>query len=123
MYNHSETPWKSSLTEIEVFMGTILGKNPFGRRNYDMTQHLRSDYNWLATHTVNWMRGETREDTLGKAMASLHISLPDSGYNEDKTTEMQSWAWVAICILVAEVDQMQKEAARVAHRRGMKSRR
>lgn len=110
MIDRSETPWKSSLTEIEVFMGTILGKTAFARRNFEMTQLLRSDYNWLVSHTIGWMRGKDREETVSKAMAALFISLPDAGH--DMKNEMQSWAWVAVCLLVAEVDQIQKESRR-----------
>jgi len=107
----SETPWKSSLTEVEVFVGTIIGgRDKQTKRQRELSSSMKDEFNRLAEYTVEMLRGDTREETLNKCMACLEICLPDS--TGHAYSDQHSFAWVGASVLMSEVDIMQKELRR-----------
>ncbi|KAF8245194.1 RdRP-domain-containing protein [Wilcoxina mikolae CBS 423.85] len=119
MSSNSEMPWKSSLTEVEVFVGTIIGgRDKQTKRQRELSSKMKDEFNGLAEYTVEMLKGETREDTLNKCMACLEICLPNRS-DSDK----RSFGWVASSVLMSEVDTLQKEQRRSERLRQLHSRR
>ncbi|RPA97388.1 RdRP-domain-containing protein [Choiromyces venosus 120613-1] len=107
MVNYSDMPWKHRLREVEVFIGCIVGKERQTQKQKDNSASMKSEFDRLASCIVESMQGESREETLGIGMASLSLCLPEKIWKD--LDSLKSFAWVAISVLLTEVDKMQKE--------------
>ena len=103
MSAYSDTPWNSSLTEAEVFVGTIVGREKQTRRQRELSGVMKQDFDDLVTFVIAELRGEDGVDTVDRCLACLHICLQGE-------SELRSFAWVAVSVLMAEVDVLQKKA-------------
>lgn len=111
MMVYSETPWKSSLNEVEVFVGTIVGgRDKQSKRQREAASAMKEDFNGVAEFTVNELKDGSRDEILGKCMACLHICLPDG--TSHAQSDLRSFAWVAVSVMMSEMDAIQKERRR-----------
>ncbi|PWW73042.1 RdRP-domain-containing protein [Tuber magnatum] len=108
MVNYSDMPWKHSLQEVEVFIGNIVGKERQTRRQKDASSHMKDEFDRLASSIVESIQSESREETLGIGMASLSLCLPEKIWKD--LDSLKSFTWIAVSVLLTEVDKMQKEA-------------
>lgn len=108
MINYSDMPWKYPLREVEVFIGNIVGKERQTQRQKEASLEMKDGFDRLASSIVESMQSESREKTLGIGMASLSLCLPEKNWKD--LDSLKSFAWVAISVLLTEVDKMQKEA-------------
>jgi len=116
MRDYSDTPWKSSLLEVEVFVGTIIGRQKQTKRLRELAVTMKEDYDYLVQNTIAELReGGGRAETLGRCMACLAASLPQNP--SFSTNGSESFAWVAVSVLMSEVDALQKETRRGFGRR------
>lgn len=103
---YSETPWKSRLSEVEVFVGSIIGREKSTKRQREMSMQMKDEYSCCAQYTIQQLKAESHEETLGKCMACLKICLPS--FETPSHHNLCSFAWVAASVLVSEVDKMQE---------------
>ncbi|CUS12437.1 unnamed protein product [Tuber aestivum] len=108
MASYSDMPWKYRLREVEVFVGNIVGKERQTRRQRDASSQMKDEFDMLASSIVESMQSESREKTLGIGMASLSLCLPEKVWKD--LDSLKSFTWVAVSVLLTEVDRMQKEA-------------
>ncbi|KAG0643426.1 RNA dependent RNA polymerase-domain-containing protein [Tuber brumale] len=108
MVNYSDMPWKYRLREVEVFIGNIVGKERQTQRQKDASSQMRDEFNRLASSIVESMQSESRKKTLGMGMASLSLCLPEKNWKDLDC--LKSFTWLAVSVLLTEVDKMQKEA-------------
>ena len=104
MREFSETPWKSSLGEVEVFVGAIVGREKSTRRQRELSINLKEQYDFMAKNTIYELKGETSRETLGKCMACLKICCPSFGM--PSAYKYRSFAWVVSSVLISEVEDM-----------------
>jgi len=103
MIQYSDTPWNSSLTEAEVFVGTIIGRGKQTRRQRDSSAAMKRTYDTLVAFVITELRGEDAIEAISRCLACLHICfLGEDGF--------RSFAWVVVSVLMAEVDVLQKKA-------------
>lgn len=118
MIDYSDTPWKHKLREVEVFIGCIVGRERQTKRQRENSASMRDQFNRVTSSIVESMKGDSRETTLGWGMASLSLCLPGRNQrNRDPLKKLKSFAWIAISVLLTEVDKMQKEAKEASRRR------
>jgi hypothetical protein len=108
MRDYSDTPWKSSLLEVEVFVGTIIGRQKQTKRLRELAVTMKEDYDYLVQTTIAELKeGGGRTEILGRCMACLAASLPQNPRFSENGSE--SFAWVAVSVLMSEVDALQRE--------------
>ncbi|KAA8913017.1 RNA dependent RNA polymerase-domain-containing protein [Sphaerosporella brunnea] len=107
MQGYSDTPWKSILSEEEVFVGTIVGKEKQTRRQRELSSEMKEEFDMLVQYTIARIRGETetRDVKLAKCLAALNVCVA-GGKHAD---QLRSFAWVVVSVLMTEVDALQKE--------------
>ena len=111
MVAYSETPWKSTLSEVEVFVGAIIGgRDKQGRRQRETASAMKEDFCILAEFTVDELKDGSRSDILNKCMACLHVCLPDG--TRHAQSDLRSFAWLAASVMMSEMDAIQKERRR-----------
>ena len=116
MRDYSDTPWKSSLLEVEVFVGTIIGRQKQTKRLRELAVTMKEDYDYLVQNTLAELKeGGGRAETLGRCMACLAVSLQQNP--RFNPTGSESFAWVAVSVLMSEVDALLMEARRGFGRR------
>lgn len=114
MTEFSETPWKSRLLEVEVFVGTIVGREKSTRQQRELSSRMKDDYERHVSYTINELKGDSRAETLGRCMACLWLCLPSNNRRRYNTLEgeLKSFAWLVVSVLMSEVDALQKENAK-----------
>lgn len=117
MRSYSDTPWKdSNISEVEVFIGSIVGKEKQTKRQKESSAALKSQYENLVWSVTDSIRGECHDDTLAVGMACLYLCKKDRE-TQGPQNGLQSFAWVAAGLLLTEIDKMQKFAASGRRRR------
>jgi hypothetical protein len=111
MYQFSASPYP--LTEIEVFVGSVLGKNGGlpTKRLREASTHMKDKFERDVTFTVNSIlrgSGESpgldRGEALARSIACLAIAVEDPGDVSVKIGKLQSFAYVAAAICLREID-------------------
>lgn len=116
MRSYSDTPWKSNISEAEVFIGRIVGKEKQTHRQKEASAEMRDDFDRLASSIIESIRGEDREDTLAVGMACLNLCRRDRE-TQGPQNGLQSFTWVVVSVLLTEVDRIQKEIKNPDRRR------
>ncbi|PGH04763.1 hypothetical protein AJ79_06984 [Helicocarpus griseus UAMH5409] len=80
MHRYSSTPWKSFITEYEVFVGTILGLGQkLNQRQKDASKDMREEYEGLVEFVTS--RIQDREsggtESLERSIACLYIAVEE----------------------------------------------
>ncbi|KAI2011885.1 hypothetical protein LOZ39_004388 [Ophidiomyces ophidiicola] len=112
MKQYSKTPWKSSLTEVEVFVGSILGQNSKQtKRDKESSKSMRDAYQELVNFTISKIvaRELGTEDSLERSVACLWSALFDDHHfgHGRKTNKLLSFQWIAAMVCLQEVDWLQ----------------
>ncbi|KMP02248.1 hypothetical protein CIRG_10071 [Coccidioides immitis RMSCC 2394] len=113
MQQYSKTPWKSSLTEIEVVMGSILGQNSKqSRRDKEASQSMREEYQELVNFTISMLTdGDSGgDDSLERSIACFWHALhgKHSGSRSQKKVALLSFPWIAAMVCLQEVARFQR---------------
>ncbi|KKZ61292.1 hypothetical protein EMCG_04100 [[Emmonsia] crescens] len=80
MSRYSSTPWKSSITEYEVFVGTILGHGQkLNQRQKDASKQMREEYEELVQFVTAMIQGRELGggESLERSIACLYIAVED----------------------------------------------
>ncbi|WEW61966.1 RNA-directed 5'-3' RNA polymerase [Emydomyces testavorans] len=113
MQQYSKTPWKSSLTEIEVFVGSILGQNSKPtRRDKEASNEMRNSYQELVNFTISMIldRESGGTESLERSIACFWVALNEGhtrtqGRHKEK---LLSFPWIAAMVCLEEVDKFQR---------------
>lgn len=137
MYQYSDAPWKSTLTEVEVFIGNIMGKNhkqttyqkessramrdgkplvlSISVKNLGLTYYLA--YDDLVKWTMSLITGRGTEDereSLERSIACLSIALEDTRQKRSSVLpnqkKLDSYVWIAAVTCLLEIDKLQRSA-------------
>jgi hypothetical protein len=113
------------LSEIEVFVGDILGKTgALTTRQRELCISMKERFTDILSYTVNWIRGEkddhegegseanggAAERTLELSMACLWVArneeakIWESGKN--RTSKLRSFGYVAAAICLTEIEHI-----------------
>ncbi|KAL1965248.1 hypothetical protein VTN77DRAFT_6002 [Rasamsonia byssochlamydoides] len=110
MYQYSDTPWKASLTEIEVFIGNIMGEShKQTKRQKESSKSMREDYDRLVDWTISMILGRDSDcegKSLERSIACFWVALNDATaqYNYKKR-RLRSFAWIAAVVCLQEIDK------------------
>ncbi|OJD17545.1 hypothetical protein AJ78_02358 [Emergomyces pasteurianus Ep9510] len=80
MARFSSTPWKSSITEYEVFVGTILGQGQkLNQRQKDASKQMREEYEELVQFITALIQNRESGgiESLERSIACLYIAVED----------------------------------------------
>ncbi|KAF8471693.1 RNA dependent RNA polymerase-domain-containing protein [Kalaharituber pfeilii] len=131
MRNFSTTPSAEPLREVEVFIGSIVGKGKQNRREKDSSMAMKDEFDRLVEETINCIQGVDDEagtgdplDTLGRGMACLWECVNNDSEHVRRHGEekLRSFAWVAASAVLSEVNELQKRRNQPQARRAMRTR-
>ncbi|MCJ1377000.1 hypothetical protein MMC17_000090 [Xylographa soralifera] len=114
MYQYSPTPWASTITELEVFIGNIVGKtHGQTKRQREASMNMREDYERLVEFIVSQMRNKDagREEALERSIACMALGLEDDGASgpvRRGRSQVMSFRWIAASVCLQEVERLQK---------------
>ncbi|KLJ12209.1 hypothetical protein EMPG_12727 [Blastomyces silverae] len=80
MARYSSTPWKSSITEYEVFIGTILGHGQkLNQRQKDASKQMREEYEDLVQFVTAMIQDREAGgmESLERSIACLYIAVEE----------------------------------------------
>ncbi|CRG88837.1 hypothetical protein PISL3812_05872 [Talaromyces islandicus] len=111
MYCYSDSPWKTTLTEEEVFIGNIMG------RNHKQTIHqkessraMREAYDELVSWTMSLITGQGTDkggESLERSIACFWAALNDrKGSFVPPQGKLRSFPWIAAIVCIQEVDKL-----------------
>jgi hypothetical protein len=124
MFEYGPHP-RFPLSEIEVFIGNILGKTgALTTRQRELCISMKERFEDILSFTVKWIKGEeydqedaesragraAPEHVLGLSMACLWVALNEgvriwqSGKN--RTSKLRSFGYVAAAVCLTEVDHV-----------------
>uniref|UniRef100_A0A093V0X3 RNA-dependent RNA polymerase n=1 Tax=Talaromyces marneffei PM1 TaxID=1077442 RepID=A0A093V0X3_TALMA len=118
MYQYSDAPWKSSLTEVEVFIGNIMGQN-HKQTAYqkESSRAMRDAYDDLVKWTMSLITGRGTDDereSLERSIACLWIALEDTRQKKSSLLpnqkKLSSYGWIAAVACLHEIDKLQRNA-------------
>ncbi|MCJ1395918.1 hypothetical protein MMC18_008804 [Xylographa bjoerkii] len=113
-YQYSPAPWSSTITELEVFIGNIVGKtHGQTKRQREASMNMREDYERLVEFIVSQIRnkGAGREEALERSIACMALGLEDDGASDPAwrgRSQLMSFRWIAASVCLQEVERLQK---------------
>ncbi|KAL2007317.1 hypothetical protein VTN00DRAFT_8755 [Thermoascus crustaceus] len=111
MYQYSASPWKTALTELEVFIGTIMGENSkISRRQKESSNTMREQYDRLVEFTMSMILDrETGTESLERSIACFWVGVRDAkAYRPGlKQVKLESFTWIAAVACLQEVERLQ----------------
>ncbi|EZF76853.1 hypothetical protein H105_01863 [Trichophyton soudanense CBS 452.61] len=121
MRKYSATPLKSSISEYELFVGTILGHgHKQRRRDKDNAKEMRDEYNRLVEFTISMIRDTESGGTeaLERSIACFWVAIngKSSGQKPGLRSahahqeKLLSFPWIAAMTCLDEVDKLQRYA-------------
>lgn len=116
MRSYSDTPWKSKISEVEIFIGCIVGREKQTRRQKDASVAMKEEFERLTSSIIESIKGESREDTLAVGMGCLYLCRADRDA-QGPQNGLQSFAWVVASVVLTEMDKIQKEVRHAGRRR------
>ncbi|KAI9788921.1 MAG: hypothetical protein M1816_006486 [Peltula sp. TS41687] len=121
MYKYSATPWSSTLTELEVFIGNIMGKeHRQSKRQREASTTMREEYDRLVQFIIAQILDKESggEESLERAVACLAVAVdeykqeqylyPPGSRRRGNTTKLRSFRWIAAAVCLQEVEKLQK---------------
>lgn len=95
------------LTEKEVFIGSIIGRNGRAtKRERESALVMKERFDREVRETINWMRAD--ENALERSVACLHLGKDIK--KESRGTfelELRSFGWIAAAVCLDEVEKYQ----------------
>ncbi|EGE83653.2 RNA-dependent RNA polymerase, variant 2 [Blastomyces dermatitidis ATCC 18188] len=91
MARYSSTPWKSSITEYEVFVGTILGHGQkITHRQKDASKQMREEYEGLVQFVTAMIQGRETGgmESLERSIACLYIAIEEEGKHNNQSSRV-----------------------------------
>ncbi|KAM5482683.1 hypothetical protein McanCB56680_003643 [Microsporum canis] len=119
MRQYSATPWKSSITEYEVVVGTILGPgHKQRRRDKETSKEMRASYSRLVEFTISMIRDTESGGTeaLERSIACFWVAINEQsfsqkpGFRNANQEKLLSFPWIAAVTCLDEVDKFQRSA-------------
>ncbi|MCJ1281547.1 hypothetical protein MMC26_000867 [Xylographa opegraphella] len=111
MYQYSPTPWASTITELEVFIGNIVGKtHGQTKRQREASMNMRADYERLVEFIVSQIRNKEagRQEALERSIACMALGLEDDDPVRRGRSPVMSFRWIAASVCLQEVERLQK---------------
>ncbi|KAK2861302.1 hypothetical protein FQN49_004341 [Arthroderma sp. PD_2] len=117
MRQYSATPWKSSITEYEIFVGTILGHgHKQRRRDKEISKDMRESYNRLVNFTLSMIRDTESGgiEALERSIACFWVAINEHslsqkpGLRNANQEKLLSFPWIAAMACLDEVDKFQR---------------
>ena len=111
MYQYSAS--SLPLSEIEVFVGSVLGKNGGlpSKRLREASTEMKEKVGRDVTFTVNSIlegsgksAKQDRDEALARSMACLAVAAEETGNVFPKVGKLQSFAYVAAAVCLREID-------------------
>ncbi|EFR03506.1 RNA-dependent RNA polymerase 1 [Nannizzia gypsea CBS 118893] len=121
LHKYSSTPLKSSISEYELFVGTILGHgHKQRRRDKENANEMRDEYNRLVEFTISMIRDTESGGTeaLERSIACFWVAINEqsagqkAGLRSAHTHQekLLSFPWIAAMTCLDEVDKFQRYA-------------
>ncbi|MCJ1396820.1 hypothetical protein MMC11_000010 [Xylographa trunciseda] len=114
MYQYSPAPWASNITEIEVFIGNVVGKTHGQTKHQrEASMNMRDGYERLVEFIVSQIRNKEagREEALERSIACMALGLEDDGASgpvRRGRPQLMSFRWIAASVCLQEVERLQK---------------
>ncbi|KAJ9226183.1 hypothetical protein DTO027B5_5867 [Paecilomyces variotii] len=109
MHQFSATPWKSSLTELEVFIGTIMGESHrLTKRQKEISKSMREEYDDLVEFTVSAIldRGSDHREPLERSVACFWVAVQSHNEPSHRDLKLHSFAWIAAVACLQEIQNL-----------------
>lgn len=114
MYQYSATPWATTIDELEVFIGNVVGKtHGQTKRQRETSMHMRDDYEGVVEFTVSRIRNKEggRAESLERSIACMSLGLEQDGRNRQVQLgrmNLLSFRWIAASVCLQEMERMHK---------------
>jgi hypothetical protein len=111
MFEFGPRPYVLPLSEVEVFMGNILGKTgALTSRQRELCISMKERFGDMLSFTVKWIRGADPEHVSGLSVACLWVALNEKPkvWENGKNREMEglrSFGYVAAAVCLREFEQ------------------
>jgi len=111
MYEYSEHPIRP-LSELEVFVGNILGRNGApNRRQRELSTTLKERFDEEALQIMSWITKDDKEyspEALERSIACLEISLEEGHANKTwrRGEHIVSFKYIAAAVCLREVERL-----------------
>lgn len=111
MYQYS--PSSRPLSEIEVFVGSVLGKNGGlpSKRQREFSTQMKDKVGRDISFTVNSilqksgdLTEQDQNEALARSIACLAVAVEEPGNAMPKIGKLQSFAYVAAAVCLREID-------------------
>lgn len=113
IYQYSTHP-AQLISEMEVFVGTLLGKSGGGRtrRLREMSTDMREKFERDVAFTVRCItKGSQEEDNdeaLERSIACLAVAVEEPGIVWERARKLESFRYIAAAVCLGEVERFQK---------------
>ena len=100
------------LSEVEVFSGSILGKNAAqSKQQRENSITMKDKFDRDVTYITQWITHgddeveENNSEALARSLACLYVGINQRGVRK-KVGELVSFAWVAAAICLKELEKL-----------------
>lgn len=116
MVNYSPAPWKSHVTELEIFLGTILGdSHKQTKQQREASKTMREEYGSAVDLVRSMIQDEEsdRPEPLERSIACFYVALEDKGSSDPHTRphsklpaqKLVSFQWITAISCLQEVEK------------------
>ncbi|KAN0073538.1 RNA dependent RNA polymerase domain containing protein [Elaphomyces granulatus] len=109
MRQSSDRPWKATLTELEVFIGNIIGgSHKPTKRQKEVSKGMRDTYDSLIQSTVSMIidRESGGTESLERSIACFWVAHHESQRRSINEMELQSFPWITAITCLQEVEKL-----------------
>jgi hypothetical protein len=115
IYQYSTHPVQL-ISELEVFVGTLLGKSGGVRtkRVRDMSMDMKEKFERDVAFTVSCIikneeeEEEARDEALERSIACLAVAVEEPGFVWERVRKLESFQYIAAGVCLGEVERFQK---------------
>jgi hypothetical protein len=113
MYQYSTHPVQL-ISELEVFVGTLLGKSGGIRTkrvrdmSMDMKEKFERDVAFTVSCIVNGSDEGAKDEALERSIACLAVAVEEPGFMWERVRKLESFQYIAASVCLGEVESFQK---------------
>jgi hypothetical protein len=103
------------ISELEVFVGTILGKNGGTRTrrlrdlSVGMKEKFERDLGFTVHCVVEGSEGEGKEEALERSIACLAVAMENTEPVWERVGRLESFRYVAAAVCLGEIERFQTD--------------
>ena len=110
MSQYSSSPLRR-LSELEVFVGTIIGKNGIpNKRQRESSTGMKDKFDRDVTYVVDWITknedGVRDLESLERSIACLSVAMEKEGHTSN-AVGLESFKYVAAAVCLKEIERFQ----------------